>query len=302
MKNKDILQRFLFENAPIRGEFAHLDKTYQTIIKQHSYPPMLQRLLGEALVLVSLIGNTIKLQGRLSMQFQGKGKLKLLLVQTNQDLHLRGLIQSDGEWEDEDELLEELKKGVLVITMDPDNSTQRYQGIVSWRGESLSHSVEGYFKDSEQLLTRVWTAIDDKSACGMFLQAMPQEESEKQYRAKALQENDPYWEHIIHLTNTIKPIELLTLENKVILHRLYVQEDVRLFEPQPVIFRCTCSVKRGENAILMLGREEAEEELQYKQKIVVTCEFCNSEYVFDRVDVEKIFRKGDTPPSSTKIH
>ncbi len=96
--------------------------------------------------------------------------------------------------------------------------------------------------------------------------------------------------------------ELFSLENEVILHRLYVQEDVRLFEPETIIFRWTCSRKCGENAILMLGRTEADEELFNKQKIVVTCEFCNTEFAFDRVDVEKIFRKGDTPPTSTQVH
>lgn len=301
MKNKDILQRFLFEDAAIRGEFVHLDKTYQTIIHQHDYSPLIQRLMGEALVLIALLSATIKFQGRLSMQFQGKGKLKLLLVQSNQDAHLRGLIQSGDDWADEAELLRELKQGVLVITVDPDDSTQRYQGIVSWQGNSLAESVEGYFRDSEQLLTRIWIAVDETSASGMLLQAMPGEES-KMHQAKPMMVNDPYWEHIVTLTDTIKAEELLTLENKVILHRLYVQEDVRLFEAQPVIFRCTCSRKRGENAILMLGRTEADEELHNKQQIVVTCEFCNTEFIFDRVDVEKIFRRGDTPPSSTQLH
>jgi molecular chaperone Hsp33 len=300
MKNKDILQKFLFENVPVRGIFSHLDQTYQTIISQHEYSPVLKQLLGEALVLVSLLSATVKFDGRLTLQFQGQGKLKLLLVQANQNFHLRGLVQVNEEILNEDELLTELKKGVLVITMDPDDSTQRYQGIVSWQGNSLRESIEGYFRDSEQLLTRVWLAVDKTRACGMLIQAMP-ETRKLETRFMSMPSDHPDWEHILHLTSTIKANELLNLDNQTILYRLYNQEDVRLFEPAPVIFRCTCSVKRGENAILMLGREEAEEELHDKQKIVVTCEFCGSEFIFDRVDVEKIFRRGDDMPSSSQL-
>jgi molecular chaperone Hsp33 len=284
----------------VRGSFVHLDKTYQTIISQHDYSPELKKLMGEALALVSLLSATIKFDGRLTLQFQGKGSLRLLLVQANQHLHLRGLIQTDKQFETYEELLAELKKGVMVITMDPDDSLQRYQGIVSWRGNSLKESIEGYFRDSEQLLTRIWLAIDSTRASGMLLQAMP-DTRKPESNIVPLATSHPDWEHIIHLTSTIKASELLSLDNKTILYRLYNQEDVRLFESTPIIFRCTCSLKRSENAILMLGREEAEAELHDKQKIVVTCEFCGSEFSFDRVDVETIFLKGDMPPSSSAL-
>ncbi len=297
MKKKDLLQKFMFEHTPIRGAFVHLDHSYQTIIHQHAYSPPLKRLLGEALVLVSLLCGTIKFNGRLTIQFQGKNKLRLLLVQATQDFHIRGLIQFNEEPQSEEEILSEFKNGVVVITMEPDDSTLRYQGIVSWQGNTLSQSIEGYFRDSEQLLTRVWIAVDDKRACGLLIQAMPGADNNGPMRA-----NDPNWEHIMALTETLKANELLKLDNKIILHRLYHQEDLRLFEATPIIFRCTCSLKRSENAILMLGRAEATEELHNHQVIDVTCEFCGSKFSFDRVDVEKIFRKGDTPPTSTQVH
>jgi molecular chaperone Hsp33 len=104
------------------------------------------------------------------------------------------------------------------------------------------------------------------------------------------------------LTDTIKPAELVELDNISMLQRLYSQEEVRLFEGTPVTFRCTCSVKRCENAILVLGQEEAEQELEGKQAITVTCEFCNKEYNFDRVDVAAIFKNGGHAQSSTQVH
>jgi molecular chaperone Hsp33 len=291
MNNQDKLQRFLFEGAFVRGEIVHLNKTYQMIIEQHEYPLIIRQLVGQALILVCLLTGIIKFKGRLTLQFQNKSGLKLLLAQSNQELQIRALAQWEGEL-DEAQLAQDLKKGILAIIMDPDSSTQRYQGVVSWRGDSLAESIEGYFKDSEQLLTRIWTAVDDTRAAGLLLQALPSEG----------EDNTAHWEHLTILTDTIKPDELLGLETKVLLHRLYVEENVRVYDPAPVEFKCTCSPERGQNAILLLGREEAEEELQLKQVIVVRCDFCNREYIFDRVDVENIFRQGGIPPSSTQIH
>jgi molecular chaperone Hsp33 len=299
MNKKDKLQRFLFENIAVRGEIVHLESSYQQIIQQHEYPPFIQRLLGEALVLVTLLAAIIKFKGRLTLQFQGKSGLKLLLVQCNHDFHLRALAQFDNDLSEEN-LQDSLKNGILVIMMDPDTSTQRYQGVVSWRGNSLTESIEGYFRDSEQLETRIWLALTDKQASGFLLQAMPQE-SAKGFQLHAPEENRD-WEHLIHLTSTITDDELLHLENKILLHRLYVEEDIRLFEEMPVIFQCTCSARRGENAILMLGEKEAEEELNEHQVIVVHCDFCNREFTFDRVDVANIFKHGGTPPPTTQIH
>ncbi len=299
MNNQDKLQRFLFEEAAVRGEIVHLSQTFQEIIKQHDYPPVIKRLLGEALVLISLLTATVKFKGRLSLQFQNKSGLKLLLVQSNQDLNLRALAQWEGEI-DEAELQDDLKKGILVILMDPDNSTQRYQGVVAWRGDSLVQSIEGYFQDSEQLATRIWLAVDETRAAGLLLQVMPAQADKTHDMMMDAQELA--WEHLVHLTNTITPKELLDLETETLLHRLYVEEDVRVFSGSPVTFKCTCSAKRGESAILLLGEEEANDELNQKQVIAVKCDFCNKEFIFDRVDVANIFRQGGTPPSSTQIH
>ncbi len=295
MKNKDILQRFLFENHPIRGEVVHVEQSFQTIMNMHAYPEPIRQLLGEALVIASLLVAILKFKGRLTVQFQAKDKLKLLLAQCNDKLELRGLAQWEGNLSYK-ELIHSLKNGTLIIMMDPDDSTQRYQGVVEWQGNSITESIEAYFQHSEQLQTRLWLAINDKKAAGFMIQLMPQNKKKKNSEEAMLS-----WEHIVHLTQTIKADELLDLENETLLHRLYSQEDVRLFAGQQVTFRCTCSMERGENAILLLGREAVEEELHERQMIVVKCEFCSSEYTFDRIEVAKIFNKYP-PASSTQIH
>lgn len=293
MNDKDILQRFIFEKAPVRGEIVHLNDSFKAIIKQHDYPPFIQKILGEALVAASLLSAIIKFKGRLTVQFRGNGKLKLLLAQCNQKFELRALAQ----WTDdlgEDELWDAFNQGVLAIMMEPDlPNAKRYQGIVAWKGTSFAETLEGYFYQSEQLPTRLWFSVNEDSAAGILLQVMPKEKPE-------LYQDD--WERLIILTNTVKPEELLQCDNQLLLHRLYAEDDVRIFDKIPIVFSCTCSIERGEHAISLLGQEEALEELKKKQNIVVTCEFCNKAYNFDRVDVARIFAKGDKPPSSTQIH
>ncbi|MHB1948982.1 MAG: Hsp33 family molecular chaperone HslO [Gammaproteobacteria bacterium] len=292
MNNKDLIQRFLIENANVRGELVRLTTSYQTIIGQHPYPAPLQKLLGELLTISALLSAIIKFNGRLTVQFRGKDPLKLLLAQCNNAFELRALAQWQGELSEQD-LLAALKEGTLAIIINPDNTTTRYQGIVAWEGDSLAHSIEGYFKNSEQLPTRLWLAVNETTAAGLLLQPLP---GENTLKSKPIVGDDA-WGHIETLTETLTPDELLNLDNQTILHRLYNQEEVRLFAPEPVSFKCTCSIERGENAVLMLGEEEAEQELKDKQKIVVTCEFCNKEYAFDRVDVANIFKKQNQAPN-----
>lgn len=286
MNKNDTLQRFLFENTSIRGEVVHLSESFSSIINQYPYPAFIKQLLGEALVSISLLAAIFKVKGRLTLQFQSKGALKLLLVQCNDQFHLRGLVDMR-----ENITLEEMQasfqQGTLMVTMDLDIAKgKRYQGIVEWIGESLSASLENYFKLSEQLPTKIWIAVEDNQAAGLLLQVMPKEKPEY------IQDD---WERLVYLTQTVTDHELLTLETKDLLHRLYFEEDVRLFPPESLQFKCECSLARSQNAILLLGRKEAEEELRNKKNIVVTCEFCNHDYVFDAVDVALIFKRPDAP-------
>jgi molecular chaperone Hsp33 len=283
MNPKDSIQRFIFENANVRGEIVRLTDSFQTITTQHPYPPALRKTLGEALVVTCLLSAIIKMKGRLTVQFQGKHPLKLLLAQCNHQSELRGLVHWQGDL-NEKEIEAALKKGTLAIMVSPDATTTTYQGIIAWQGHSFAQSVEIYFRDSEQLSTRLWLAVNDTSAAGILLQSLPHAPT-----TSALY--DDAWEKIIHLTHTITPTELLSLDHDLILKRLYAQEEeVRIFSPTPIRFACTCSLERSENAIKMLGEKEAEEELKETQKIVVTCEFCNKEYIFDQAAVMRLFQ------------
>ena len=299
MRHKDLLQRFLFENLPIRGELAHLEKSYQTIINQHNYPPAIRRLLGEALVISVLLSATIKFNGRLTVQFRGKGNLKLLLAQCTDQFQIRGLAQWDGDVSYED-LMNSFEEGILAIMLDSPKSKSPYQGVVSWKGNSLVESIEHYFKHSEQLITKLWLAVTEKEAAGLLLQVVPGADKAAPKMEKDFV--DFHWDALQQLSSTLQSDELLHLDHLTLLRRLYPEQEVRVFPSVPIEFRCTCSLERSEEAIALLGREEAEEELRDKQKIIVTCDFCSQEYIFDRSTVEKIFAKKTMQSNHKHLH
>lgn len=297
MANNDTLQRFIFENRLIRGEIVHLRDTFQSIVE--GYPAPIRQLLGEALCAAALLSAVIKFNGKLTLQFSGKGKLKLLLAQCDHHFHVRGLAKWDGEMSMSDaDLMGSFKEGVLGIVLDAGLKSQ-YQGIVSWQGNSLAESIEGYFKNSEQLATKIWLRVNQSSAAGLMLQVVPSSEEE------VIGQDDPRhfqsdWERVIRQTASFYPEEMLELDNPTLLVKLYPDDEIRLFPSVPVVFKCTCTRKKGENAILLLGRKEAEAELSTSQTILVTCDFCHKKYTFDKIDVAKIFEKDQ--PSSTSWH
>lgn len=301
MNNHDLLQRFIFANAPVRGEYIHLQSTFHEIVHQHDYPPAIKQLLGEALCVAGLLSAIIKFDGRLTVQFRGKGKLKMLLAQCDNQFHMRGLAKYEGEMS-YDDLMEAFNDGVLVIMLDSGlGGKNRYQGIVSWRGNSLVESIEGYFRESEQLATKIWLAVSDGAAAGYLLQVVPGKD--KAVSAIEKEIIAPSWEHLTKLTTSnLQPADMFQVEYPQLLSKLYPEEEIRIFEGVPVKFQCTCSRQRGADAIELLGKKEAEAELKNNNSIVVTCDFCNREYVFDRVDIANIFENKDRPPPNTQIH
>lgn len=301
MADIDKLQRFILENAPIRGEYITLTDTFKTIIAQHAYPLIIQRLLGEALCVAALLSAIIKFEGRLTVQFRGSGKLKLLLAQCNNEFHMRGLAKFDADIT-EQELLDSLREGLLVIMLDAGTTQSRYQGVVAWSGYSLSESIEGYFKNSEQLATKLCISVDDECARGLLFQVVPTGSKNKQDQTLVDDAVRAHWQHVLQTTALLSPEDLAQHSFDRLLEQIYPNEEIRVFPAIPVAFKCTCSRRRGEDAVFILGREEAEAELKNKHSIVVTCDFCNQEYVFDHDDVAHIFEKYQQPPQNTQLH
>lgn len=288
----DQLQAFIFENMPIRGAIVRLHATYQVALSKQPYPPVAQHVLGDALTLVTLLTHTVKLEGSLSLQAHGEGPVTLLMSECTHDLHLRGIVHYKEPLMP-GPLPDLFGKGVMAITMNAENQPHNYQGIIPLQGNNLGQAVEHYFAQSEQLPTRLYLGHDSLSTVGLLLQAIPGHETA---------EGEMDWEHVIALADTLKPEELLSLNNREILHRLYHQEVIRLFESQPVSFRCSCSRSKMESVMLSLGKDELLSILDEYGTVDTFCEFCNHHYLFDAVDIHKLLADPDSHFRSPKEH
>lgn len=291
MQAGDTLQRFVFEHAAIRGELVRLDSTWRTVLERHDYPPVVRNLLGELMAAAALLSATIKFNGSMTLQIQGRGPISLLVVQTTSERTLRGMAQWTGELEPLP-FPQLVGDGRFVITIDPHEDGQRYQSIVNLEGETVSAALESYLGRSEQLESRIWLAADAEQASGMLLQKLPDR-----------RDADPdMWNRATRLGATLSREELLTLPAGEILRRLYHEEDVRVFNREPVRFHCNCSRDRVINALRILGYNEVQSILDERGVIDVDCEFCNQHYRFDRVDAEQLFAAETSRPASPTRH
>ncbi len=289
MKEQDCLRRFLFEELGVRGEWVCLHDSWQET-KQHQHLSVgVQEKLGEALVAVVLMSATIKYEGSLILQAQGDGALKTLVTQSTHEGHIRGLARCEKEMQS-GSLVEMMGEGRLVITIEPEKG-EPYQGIVSLGGNDLAEVITTYFTQSEQLQTRVWLFADGTHAGGLFLQELPKQESDK-----------PDWERIAMLADTITKQEMLTLGCEEMLYRLFNEEKLRLFQQEPVTFKCTCSQKKIEDTLILLGRQELESSLQERNIIDVKCDFCAEKYSFDKIDIENLFAGQAHKNESSRQH
>lgn len=301
MKNlPDTLQRFMFENAPVRGELVHLENAWRNVLDRHDYPEVLRNLMGELCAAAVLLAATMKLQGSLVLQIHAKGAVKLLVVECTGDLQLRATAKWTGELV-QCGLAELIVDGRFVITIDPKNGKQAYQGIVALEGESVAEILQNYMTRSEQLETRLWLAADGQCAAGMLLQKLPGHPDQPEQSGRPAQDTDA-WQRAIFLADTLKPEELLYEPAQTLIHRLYHEEDIRLFDAQPVAFSCSCSFHNVAQMLKMLGRDEVRSILKERDIVEVHCEFCNQRYEFDRVDAEMIFVDAVVLPASESRH
>jgi molecular chaperone Hsp33 len=277
----DSLQRFLFEYAPVRCEFVHLDATWRAVLERHDYPPALQRLLGELMAAVALLSATVKLEGSIVLQMQGSGPVKLVVVECTSERTLRATAKWEGEIHAAP-IARMLGQGRFVITIVPSDAKQTYQGIVTLDGDTVAEVLEHYMVRSEQLETRFWLACDGHRAAGMLLQKLPASASRRHQDADA-------WDRALTLSETLTREELLDLPAEQVVHRLFHQELLRAFEATPVSFRCSCTREKVAAMLRMLGLDEVRSIVAERGGIEVACEFCNRRYDFDAVDAEQLF-------------
>ncbi|RAH38590.1 Hsp33 family molecular chaperone HslO [Halomonas sp. SL1] len=285
----DQIQRFLFEETNVRGEIVTLQEAHAEVMERHEYPPAVTRQLGELLAAVALLTETVKLDGTMSIEVRGDGPLSLLMAESNPGGELRAIARLDEEAAipaEDASFTELVGEGKVTITLDP-REGHRYQGIVALTRDSLAGCLEDYFAQSEQLPTRLWLADDGQRAAGLLLQRLPDE---------AQNQDDDAWERTVHLASTLTDAELLEVEQRELLHRLYHEETVRVFDPKALRFACTCSRERIAGALLSLGSDELRDILAEQGGIATQCHFCHTRYEFTLAEVEAMLEDPEGPP------
>jgi molecular chaperone Hsp33 len=273
------------------------------LIEHREYPDTIRETLGEAVVASLLLAATIKFDGVLSLQLRGDGPMHLLLAQCTSGLGVRGLARYREGAGAAQKISELIGNGNLTVTLETDDGAQRYQGIVPIEGARLADSLQAYFQNSEQLPTRLWLHADAQGASGMLLQKLPGSSSLPPADAALVEDA---WRRVQLVADTLTPEELRTLADAEILHRLFNEDDLRLFEPSPVYFRCRCSRERVASMLQGLGEAETRSVIAERGKVEVHCDFCNRAYVFDAVDVEQLFKAPVAPDgggrAGTRVH
>ncbi len=293
-KPKDRLHRFLLERAGVSGVLVQLEEAWQEVAKRSDYEPAVASLLGQALAATAALSGTIRLSGSLSLHIRSKGDLSLLYTECNDDGRLRGLARWRGGAAEAIDLAE-LAEPLLAITIDNASTGQRQQGLVPVEHGALAQLIEGYFERSEQLPSRIYLACGGGRAAALILQPLAQ--------GGGIGETDPDgWNRARHLAATLSEEELLQLPAEQVLLRLFHEENVQLTGERGLFFGCQCSRDRVAAVLRNLGRDESEAALQPDGRVEVTCEFCNTRYHFDRVDLEQVLRDLPGTPGSDSTH
>ncbi|MEJ7804835.1 MAG: Hsp33 family molecular chaperone HslO [Telluria sp.] len=300
---KDTLQKFIFDNAAVRGEFVEISDTWREIQQHHAYPAAVKTLLGEMVAAAALLSANLKFNGAIIMQIHGDGPVKLLVVECDSELRLRATAKvTDGATVDDGATLSELLnasgKGRFVITLDPTDKMpgqQPYQGIVPLDGDDMATVIENYMLRSEQLDTRLWLGADEHVSRGLLLQKLPRHSGKADQTAQASEAEDlETWNRAVMLASTLKQPELLSTGIQTLMERLFWEETIRVFEPAHPQFFCGCTREKVGNMLKMLGRNEVDAALDELGQLGINCDFCGKHYAFDKVDCAQLFAS-DTP-------
>lgn len=272
----DSVVPFVFESLPVRGALIELSDSWKRMLEDHDYDGLVRDTLGHAAAATGLIAQSIKFDGAVTLQIQGEGALKILVMQCTSELELRGMATSDPSIPAQD-FGELVSLAHCAITVD--NGERPYQGIVEIHRASLSASLQNYFDRSVQVPSHVALVSDGDKACGLLLQQMP--------GRTTIDADD--WTRLGLIAETLSLDDFNGPAGIELLRKLFAEDDVRVFDAKPVRFNCRCSVERAEQVLKMLGEFEIREALDAHGELEVICEYCGKRRHFDSVDVSRLF-------------
>ncbi len=280
-QDHDLQTRFLLPGAGVRGVLVHIDASWRELLAHQAYPPAATELLGQACAAAVLFTGHTKVDGRLSVQLRSKGPLRTLFAECTAAGTLRGIAQLEDGKDAPRDLSMLGDDALLAITienpgLDP-REPQRYQSLVNLQSATLAEVFEDYFRQSEQLPTRLLLASDGERAAGLMLQKLPGDEGDADG-----------WNRAGALFETVGEEELLATAPGALMHRLFHEEVPELMAARELRFACSCSRERVAGMLQSLGEEEATAALN-EGVAEVRCEFCGQKYQFDTNQIRELF-------------
>lgn len=304
----DTVLPFQLDASDIRGRVARLDGVLDGILKQHDYPPQVEALVAEMALLTAMIGQTIKLRWKLSLQVQSKGAVRMIATdyygpEKDGDIaRVRAYATYDADRLTDGAPFEQVGEGYFAILIDQGKGMTPYQGITPLDGGSLSACAEAYFAQSEQLPTRFQLSFGKSiepgvaehwRAGGVMLQHMPKASplmASGEGTGEILSANDlldgdssENWHRVNILLNTVDELELIgpQLSPSDLLLRLFHEEKPRVFDTQPVRFGCTCSEDRVRQSLSIYSAKDIATMTTEAGRVTADCQFCGAHYDLD---------------------
>ncbi len=277
----DSIMSFILEEARFKGVYIGADKAIQDILECHSYPVVVQKILGQGVVLALALAQSIKYQGVFSLQVRSAGPVQSLFINVTHDKQVRAYAVYDEEkLPGEDELTNEalFGNGELLFSV-TQLGQEPYQGIVALTGKTLIDTVLDYFRLSEQIKTDLIVRQKDGKTRCLMVQQMPLKAEDD------FEEVSSLYETIDVLMNSVKDVELFSdkLAPEQLLYRLFHANDLTVYEPTVPHFSCSCHKDQMRRFLDKLAKNEREE-LYQDDQIVTECQFCRTQYVFKHED------------------
>ena len=308
----DTVLPFQLDLSDIRGRVARLDGVLNGILAQHDYPEPIEALVAEMTLLTALIGETMKLRWKLSLQVQTRGALRMIATDyfapeaEGEPARIRAYASYDPDLVTKAPAYDQLEDGYFAVLIDQGPGTTPYQGITPLAGGSLAACAEAYFAQSEQLPTRFSLSFGKSSgpgepehwrAGGIMLQHMPKasplsasgEGTGEVLKADDLVEGDEAenWNRVNILLGTVEDLELIgpSVPPTDLLLRLFHEEQPRVYDAQPVRFGCTCSEDRVRQSLSIYSARDIEKMTTDDGRVTADCQFCGAHYDLDPVTV-----------------